>query len=85
MSSCVMRSVVPGLLLLAVASTGAQQPAPATNQPPSPPMPAVGDAAPDFTIRGATRYGLLAGQPRLSDFRGQTVVLAFFAVARTRG
>jgi peroxiredoxin len=48
-------------------------------------MPAVGDAAPDFAIRGATRFGLLKDRARLSDYRGQTVVLAFFVVARTRG
>jgi peroxiredoxin len=41
--------------------------------------------APDFTIAGATRYGLLRDSVRLSDFRGQTVVLAFFFQARTKG
>jgi peroxiredoxin len=41
--------------------------------------------APDFAIRGATRYGLLREPMRLSDFRGQTVVLALFVRARTRG
>lgn len=41
--------------------------------------------APDFTIAGATRYGLLRDPVRLSDFRGQTVVLAFFFQARTKG
>jgi hypothetical protein len=54
-------------------------------QPEALPMPAVGDMAPDFQIRGATRYGLLAERPMLSQLRGQTVVLAFFVVARTRG
>lgn len=47
--------------------------------------PSVGDAAPDFTLPGATRYGLLRTPVRLSDFRGQTVVLAFFPGARTPG
>jgi len=47
--------------------------------------PAVGSVAPDFTIVGATRYGLLKNPVRLSDFRGQTVVLAFFYQARTKG
>ena len=51
----------------------------------APAMPNVGDMAPDFTIRGATRYGLLANRPRLSPEVGQTVVLAFFIQARTRG
>jgi peroxiredoxin len=41
--------------------------------------------APDFSIRGATRYGLLSARPKLSDFRGQTVVIAFFFQARTKG
>jgi thioredoxin-dependent peroxiredoxin len=45
----------------------------------------IGAVAPDFAIAGATRYGQLAEQVRLSDYRGQTVVLAFFFRARTRG
>jgi hypothetical protein len=47
--------------------------------------PAVGTMAPDFALPGATRYGLLKDPVRLSDLRGQTVVLAFFVQARTRG
>jgi len=47
--------------------------------------PNVGDMAPDFTLPGATRYGLLKNPVKLSDFRGQTVVLAFFPGARTPG
>ncbi len=50
-----------------------------------PPSPAVGDLAPDFTVPGATRYGLLKNPVKLSDFRGSTVVLAFFYEARTKG
>jgi hypothetical protein len=46
---------------------------------------AVGQAAPDFELSGATRYGLLEEPVHLSDFRGNTVVLAFFFKARTRG
>ncbi len=46
---------------------------------------AVGDMAPDFSISGATRYGLLKNPIKLSDFRGSTVVLAFFYQARTKG
>jgi hypothetical protein len=45
----------------------------------------VGVMAPDFEIPGATRYGVLRDPIRLSDFRGKTVVLAFFFRARTRG
>lgn len=46
---------------------------------------AVGTVAPDFSIPGATRYGVLQNPVRLSDYRGKTVVLAFFFRARTRG
>lgn len=56
-----------------------QQPAAA------PPTLDVGAVAPDFAIPGATRYGTLKNPVRLSDFRGKTVVLAFFFKARTRG
>ena len=41
--------------------------------------------APDFTLPGADRYGLLRDPIKLSDFRGKTVVLAFFYRARTKG
>lgn len=47
--------------------------------------PNVGEMAPDFALPGATRYGELKAPVRLSDFRGQTVVLAFFPGARTPG
>jgi hypothetical protein len=74
-------SLMLGVALLAPPTrVSAQQPsAPAT------PTPEVGSIAPDFTIAGATRYGLLKDSVRLSDFRGQTVVLAFFFQARTKG
>jgi peroxiredoxin Q/BCP len=45
----------------------------------------VGEMAPDFELPGATRYGLLQDDVRLSDYRGETVVLAFFFRVRTRG
>jgi len=47
--------------------------------------PKVTEAAPDFALSGATRYGVLKAPVRLSDFRGTTVVLAFFFQARTKG
>lgn len=47
--------------------------------------PKVGDVAPDFSLGGATRYGILRDQVKLSAYRGHTVVLAFFFKARTRG
>ena len=46
---------------------------------------AVGEMAPDFALPGATRYGALADPVRLSDFRGETVVLSFFFRVRTPG
>jgi len=46
---------------------------------------AVGEMAPDIQLTGATRYGVLSDPVRLSDFRGETVVLAFFFRARTPG
>lgn len=48
-------------------------------------MPKVGDVAPDFTLQGSTKDGVLAKPIHLADFRGQTVVLAFFPKARTKG
>jgi hypothetical protein len=69
-------------LLLAAPRLGAQ----AASPTPAPPAgPAVGDPAPDFSLTAATRYGLLREPVRLSDLRGQTVVLAFFYKARTKG
>jgi peroxiredoxin len=59
----------------------AQQAPPAPTTPPL----EVGAAAPNFSLRGATRYGVLANPVRLSDFKGKTVVLAFFFKARTSG
>jgi peroxiredoxin len=46
---------------------------------------AVGAEAPDIELTGATREGVMDEPVRLSDFRGQTVVLAFFFRARTPG
>ena len=66
---------------VAASAPAAQTPA----QPPAAGFPAVGDVAPDFALPGATRYGLLRDPVRLSDYRGQTVVLAFFFKARTKG
>jgi len=46
---------------------------------------AVGEMAPDFALPGATRHGVLEEPVSLSDYRGETVVLAFFFRVRTRG
>lgn len=45
----------------------------------------VGAVAPDFSLPGATRHGVLAEPVRLSDYEGETVVLSFFFRARTKG
>ena len=73
--------LAPALALaLAPAVLPAQQ-SPAGTAPPL----EVGAVAPDFSLPGATRYGVLAKPVRLSDFKGKTVVLAFFFKARTSG
>ncbi len=66
-------------LLMALAAPLAAQ-APAASEP----LP-VGAVAPDFALRGATRYGVLRDPVRLGDFRGKALVLAFFFKARTSG
>lgn len=77
-----MRSLALAALAVPLAaSLAAQQPA-ATDDPK--PL-EVGTVAPDFTLPGATRFGLLKNPIHLSDFKGKTVVLAFFYKARTRG
>ena len=45
----------------------------------------VGAMAPDIEFVGATRHGILRDPVQLSDYRGETVVLAFFFRVRTRG
>jgi peroxiredoxin Q/BCP len=68
---------IPLALAFAVPLSHAQQPAA--------PELAVGSVAPDFTLPGATRFGVLKAPIHLSDFKGKTVVLAFFYKARTKG
>jgi peroxiredoxin Q/BCP len=71
-----------GLAVAAIGSRAAAQQA----QPAAPAAaPDVGQLAPDFTLPGASRYGLLRDPFHLSDHRGETVVLAFFPKARTKG
>ena len=65
-------------------SVSAQAPGQATAAPAQNPL-EVGAVAPDFELRAATRYGVLAEPIKLSDFAGKTVVLAFFPRARTQG
>lgn len=80
--SSVARRAIGAALTAAIATACATaQVVPA----PAPAPPAVGQLAPDFSLPGATRYGLLTAPVKLSDFRGKTVVIAFFYQARTKG
>jgi len=50
------------------------------------PMPLkVGDKAPDFSVTVVTSAGVVAKPFKLSEHKGETVVLAFFPKARTSG
>ena len=78
-----LKPAVAALVLGLLSGTaGAQQPAP---PPPAPTPLAVGTEAPDFTLPAATMAGVSPAPVRLSDYRGNTVVLAFFFRARTKG
>src|SRR5438046_1856984 len=67
------------LFVAAAPAAGAQE------APKAPEALQVGADAPDFALPGATRYGVLRNPIHLSDFKGKTVVLAFFYKARTKG
>lgn len=71
---------VPALALMATLSLASPAHAQDSTSAPN-----VGQMAPEFSAPGATRYGLLQSPVKLSDFRGKTVVLAFFYKARTKG
>jgi hypothetical protein len=75
-----MRPLLLAINVLAIPAVLAGQQA----APPAPPL-EIGAVAPTFTMKGATRYGVLAHPIHLSDFKGKTVVLAFFYKARTSG
>jgi hypothetical protein len=78
------RSTLAVTVALAAAAPAAfgQQPTPPPN--PYPPL-AVGAVAPDFALSASTRFGVLKNPVHLSDFKGKTVVLAFYYRARTKG
>jgi peroxiredoxin Q/BCP len=74
-----------GSLSLALGAMLLAAPATLVAQTPADHAPAVGDMAPDFTMP-ASRGGQVLPQPvKLSDYRGMTVVLAFFPKSRTSG
>jgi hypothetical protein len=60
----------------------AMQQAPPPAQPPPPPEPIlkVGDSAPEFALQGSD-----GKVHKLSDYKGKTVVLAWFPAAFTAG
>jgi len=80
------RKTLPVLLLAAACARASQQaevalpPAPESAQP----VPEVGAAAPNFRFTAVTKDGIQK-PTKLSDYKGQTVVLWFFIKARTRG
>ena len=73
------------LVLAALAALALAAAAPAQAQDEAAQPLEVGAVAPDFSLQAATRYGVLAEPIQLSDFKGKTVVLAFFFKARTKG
>ena len=75
MRSLLLVPAAVAALALAVAPLVAQNPLPL----------AVGTVAPEFVLAGGTKDGPLAKPFRLSDYRDQTVVIAFFYKARTSG
>ena len=71
-----MKPILFGVLLVSLGGTlAAQAPKPL----------AVGDAAPDSELPLAQAQGVAEHPVRLSDLRDQTVVIAFFYKARTKG
>ena len=73
-------TLVVAALVTCVTIAGAQAPSAAPE-----PGPKVGDMAPDFTLAGASRDGVMKTPISLAKFKGQTVVIAFFPKARTSG
>ena len=66
--------------LVALGATIQQGTQPPTPPPPPEPILKVGDVAPDFALQGSD-----GKVHRLSDYKGKTVVLAWFPAAFTAG
>ncbi len=73
-----------GVLMACAAALPAAMWAQVNPAPAAPPL-QVGDIAPEFSLPVSTKEGQGNVPARLRDFRGQTVVLAFFPKARTGG
>ena len=71
-------TVLAAAFMACAGAAGAQAPAAEAG-------PKVGDVAPDFSLPGATMNGLTKAPVTLSQYKGQTVVIAFFPKARTTG
>lgn len=79
-------ATLAALTALTGLTLGAPSPSSAQDEvEPVPPAIEVGAIAPDFSIPGATRHGVLAEPVTLKEYEGKTVVLSFFFRARTRG
>ncbi len=78
-----MQRLVP--LGLVFAAALAASPGSTEAQEPSAGLISEGAIAPEIELTGATRHGVLRDKVKLSDYRGKTVVLAFFFRVRTRG
>jgi peroxiredoxin Q/BCP len=80
------RAIAGTAFIAALSAVGSVQAQTTQATPPvATPSLEVGAVAPDFSLPGATRFGVLRDPVKLSDFKGKTVVLAFFFKARTKG
>ena len=70
---------------VAATSFASAQSAPAAAPAINPTVLKVGDVAPEFTVAAVTAAGLDAKPFKLSEHKGETIVLAFFPKARTSG
>jgi len=73
------------LMVAAVVAGLVAGPRPAAAQEAGSGLVEAGVEAPDIELTAATRHGVLRDKIKLSDYRGETVVLAFFFKVRTRG
>lgn len=79
------RFVMVTALSAALALPASAQQMSGTTSAAQPPGPNAGEVAPTFSAPGADKSGPLASAINLADFKGKTVVLAFFPRARTSG